>query len=301
MITFAEKIRGSMKEYYSLPLLFEKFHLAKGVVELMNNHPYIFRDNVVIESFYGSNGGKLCGGRNSIPSKYSEKEVADFVESNGITPVVVMSNLLIEPKDIPDENATRITKAFAHKKLMFCVGNRNIEDWLENTCFYNRGQFILSTTQCLDLQQTKSNTDIYKKIVLSERYINDWKSLRTLSDRTRSKLEIVVNLSCPTDCEMRRKHYEFISGLALGGEPLKNGYPCCNECYGGYGQLHEILSLPSFVTLDKIGAYLNLGINHFKIEGRANFDYVLIETMAYFLVKPEYQLMFRDTLNHLNR
>lgn len=289
-----------MNEYYSLPLLFEKFHLAKGVVDLMNNHPYIFRDNVVIESFYGSNGGKLCGGRNSIPCKYSEKEVAEFVESNGITPVVVMSNLLIEAKDIPDEPAIRITEAFDHKKLMFCVANKNVENWLENTCYYNRGQFVLSTTPCLDLQQTKNNTDMYKKIVLSEKYINDWSSLRTMSVRTRSKLEVVVNMSCPTDCEMRRKHYENISGLAVGGEGFKTDFPCCNESYGGYGRLHEILLLPSVVALDKIGAYLNLGINHFKIEGRANYDYILIETMAYYLVKPEYQLMFRDKLNHLN-
>ena len=288
-----------MKEYYSLPLLFEKFHLAKGIVELINKYPYIFRDNVVIESFYGSNGGKLCGGRNSITSRYCEKEVAEFVEGNSITPVIVMSNLLIEPKDIPDENAIRITESFDHKKVMFCVASKNVEDWLENKCYYNRGQFILSTTPCLDLQQTKDKTDRYKKIVLSEKYINDWQSLRTLPERTRGKLEIVVNMSCPTDCEMRRKHYENISGLAIGGKGFKTNYPCCNEGYGGYGRLHEILRLPSVVTLEKIGTYLNMGINHFKIEGRANFDYVLIETMAYFLVKPEYQLMFRDTLNHL--
>lgn len=289
-----------MKEYYSLPLLFEKFHLAKGVVRLMNEHPYIFRDNIVIESFYGSNGGKLCGGRNSVQSKYSEKEVARFVESNGITPVVVMSNLLIDDDDIPDEYAVKITEAFEHKKMMFCVANRNVEDWLENVCYYNRGQFILSTTPCLDVQQTKDETDRYKKIVLSEKYINDWSTLQTFSERTRSKLEIVVNMSCPNGCEMRRKHYENISGLALGRDGFIEKFPCCNEKYGGYGQLHEILKLPGVVTLDKIGTYLNMGINHFKIEGRSNYDYVLIETMSYFLVKPEYQLMFRDTLNHLN-
>ena len=287
-----------MKEYYSLPLLFEKFHLAKGVVALLNNHPYVFRDNVVIESFYGSNGGKLCGGRNSVPSKYSEKEVADFVENNGITPVIIMTNLLIEPKDIPDIYASRITSVFDHNKVMFCVANDDIENWLEGPCHYTRGQFILSTTPCIDLQQTKDKSYSYKKIVLSEKYINDWQSLRSLSERVRSKLEIEVNMSCPIDCKARMEHYNHISGLALGSESPKDGFHCPNESYGGNSQLYEILHLPSFVTLEKIGAYLNLGINHFKIEGRSNYDYILIETMAYFLVKPEYQLMFRETLNH---
>lgn len=287
-----------MKEYYSLPLLFEKFYLAKGVVELLNDYPYIFRDNVVVESFYGSNGGFLCGGRNAIPCKYSEKEVAEFVGQSGITPVVVMSNLLTKREHIlADENASRIVSAFDHKKVMFCVANKEIENWLENVNFYNRGQFILSTTACLSLQETINSTDSYKKIVLSERYVNRWWALRKLPERTKSKLEVVVNMSCPFDCKLRKEHYTYISQSNLGGERIEGGFPCCNEEYGGDGTLHEILPLPSFVSLDKIGAYLNMGINHFKIEGRSNYDFVLIETMAYFLVKPEYQMMFREVLH----
>lgn len=287
-----------MKEYYSLPLLFEKFYLAKGVVELLNDYPYIFRDNVVIESFYGSNGGLLCGGRNSIPCKYSEKEVADFVRYNGITPVVVMSNLLTKYEDaLSDANAARIVKAFDHKGVMFCVANKSIERWLEEDNNYHRGQFILSTTACLDLAETENNVDMYKKIVLSERYINKWWSLRRLSERAKSKLEVVVNVSCPLDCKLRKEHYTYISKSNLVGERIEGGFPCCNTSYGGNGTLHEVLSLPSFVSLDKIGTYLNMGINHFKIEGRSNYDFVLIETMAYFLVKPEYQMMFREVLH----
>ncbi len=43
-----------------------------------------------------------------------------------------------------------------------------------------------------------------------------------------------------------------------------------------------------------INTYLNLGINHFKIQGRTNDDVDLIETFAYYLIKPKYQLMFRE-------
>ena len=181
---------------------------------------------------------------------------------------------------------------------MFCVANKNVEDWLEYTCYYNRGQFILSTTPCLDLQQTKDKTDFYKKIVLSEKYVNNWKLLKTLPERTRSKLEIVVNMFCPADCVLRKAHYEHMSKINLGGKKFKNGFPCCNKEYGGDGLLYQLLNLPSFVTLDKIQAYLNIGINHFKIEGRENYDFNLIETMAYFLIKPKYQMIFREVLHY---
>lgn len=46
-----------MKVYFNLPGLFEKFHIIKQIILLYENYPYIFRDNFIISSFYGSNGG----------------------------------------------------------------------------------------------------------------------------------------------------------------------------------------------------------------------------------------------------
>lgn len=290
-----------MKEYYSLPLLFEKFYLAKGVVELLNNHPYIFRDSVVIESFYGSNGGILNGGRLNSPNDINSIDiiqVSDFMNQIDISPVIVMSNLLVDKKDIPDNYAIKIVTTFEHKKLFFCVANKNVEDWLEKY-HYNRGQFILSTTVCDDIQTTINKTDRYKKIVLNETFVNHWSEIRKIPEQTRKKLEIVVNMSCPTDCTLRRIHYEDTSLHNIKYDYNTKEFVCPYIGYKKDGFLFQRINNDSFVSLDKIGSYLNLGINHFKIEGRGGHDNILIETMAYFLIKPEYQLMFREKLNDI--
>lgn len=58
--------------------------------------------------------------------------------------------------------------------------------------------------------------------------------------------------------------------------------------------MYEIKNLPQFVTNDMIQRYADMGINHFKIRGRGDRRADLIETMAYFLVRDEFQLMFRE-------
>lgn len=191
----------------------------------------------------------------------------------------------------------KIIQTFDSKSTLFVVAGYGVEDWLENDCHIGRSQFILSTTVCNDVEQTVAMTDRYKRIVLSEEFINNWPMLRSMPERTRNKLEIVVNIACPNVCPLRKKHYEHISRVNITGELLPEGFKCCNETYLGEGYLYEIIDAPHFVSHDKIQAYLDMGINHFKISGRTSKDFDLIETVAYYLIKPQYQMMFRMVLS----
>jgi hypothetical protein len=279
-----------MKVYFNLPGLFEKFHIVKQTILLYENYPYIFRDNFIISSFYGSNGGVANGGRNSGHFN-NEKEVENFCKEHNLCPTIIMSNLFANEQYFPDDYASRIITTFDKKNTYFCLSNLYIEKWLENQGI-RRGQFILSTTACFDFEAIIKKTDQYKRIVLSEYMINDWKTISLFPEHTRNKLEIIVNTICPNNCKSRKNHYEHISNLNINNNDIT--FKCIHESYCGNGNLYEILNAPQVVTIDMINTYLNLGINHFKIQGRTNDDVDLIETFAYYLIKPKYQLMFRE-------
>lgn len=83
-----------MKVYFNLPGLFEKFHIVKQTILLYENYPYIFRDNFIISSFYGSNGGVANGGRNSGHFN-NEKEVENFCKEHNLCPTIIFSSFLI--------------------------------------------------------------------------------------------------------------------------------------------------------------------------------------------------------------
>lgn len=96
-----------MKVYFNLPGLFEKFHIVKQTILLYENYPYIFRDNFIISSFYGSNGGVANGGRNSGHFN-NEKEVENFCKEHNLCPTIIMSNLFANEQYFPDDYASRI-------------------------------------------------------------------------------------------------------------------------------------------------------------------------------------------------
>ena len=117
-------------EHYNLPCLFEKFYLLKKLIELKENYPYIFRDNIEISSFYGSNGGVTNGAR-CIEESHNEKEVSEFCKKHNIMPIITMTNLVVEKDEIPDAFAKSIISNFGND-AMYCVGNFHIEKWLES-------------------------------------------------------------------------------------------------------------------------------------------------------------------------
>ena len=83
-----------------------------------------------------------------------------------------------------------------------------------------------------------------------------------------------------------------MSRIALKEKVLK--FVCPNYNYAGNGFLYELFNTQQFVSNKMINKYIKLGINHFKIQGRTDSDYNLIETFAYYLVKGKYRIMFRE-------
>jgi hypothetical protein len=280
------------KKFFKLPGLFEKFDLIKKVIEVYNAYPFIFKKGYIIDSVYGSNGGNLNGGRAISECKHNIKDILSFCEQNKVFPTIIMSNTLVTYEEAAcDAHAINILNNFNIPTTYFCVANNEVEEWLLDKRVASCN-IISSTTKCLDEKDLEKEAKEHGLVVLPENLINRFDIISKLPTETRSKLEVIVNSACPLDCIARKKHYNYMSRVALKEEVPK--FSCPNYNYAGNGFLYELFNTPQFVSNKMINKYIELGINHFKIQGRTDSDYNLIETFAYYLVKDKYRIMFRE-------
>lgn len=286
------------KKFFKLPGLFEKFDLIKKVIEVYNAYPFIFKKGHIIDSVYGSNGGNLNGGRAISEYKHNIKDILSFCEQNKVFPTIIMSNTLVTYEEAAcDAHAINILNNFNIPTTYFCVANNEVEEWLLNNGVASCN-IISSTTKCLDQKDLEKEAKEHGLVVLPENLINRFDIISKLPTETRSKLEVIVNSACPLDCIARKKHYNYMSRVALKEEVPK--FACPNYNYAGNGFLYELFNTPQFVSNKMINKYIELGINHFKIQGRTDSDYNLIETFAYYLVKERYRIMFRELVQQMD-
>ena len=280
------------KIFFKLPGLFEKTDLIKKVIEVYNTYPFAFKEGRIIDSVYGSNGGSLNGGRAVCEYKYNIKDILSFFLFYKVFPTIIMSNTLVTYKEaVCDANATEILNNFNIPTTNFCVANNDVEKWLLDNGVASCN-IISSTTKCLNEKDLEKEAKSHGLVVLPENLINRFDIISKLSTETRSKLEVIVNSACPLNCMARKKHYDYMSRIALKEKVPK--FVCPNYNYAGNGFLYELFNTPQFVSNKMINKYIKLGINHFKIQGRTDSDYNLIETFAYYLVKDKYRIMFRE-------
>ena len=280
------------KIFFKLPGLFEKTDLIKKVIEVYNAYPFVFKEGCIIDSVYGSNGGNLNGGRAISECKHNIKDILYFCEQNNVLPTIIMSNTLVTYEEAAhDANATKIINNFNVSTTNFCVANNEVEKWLLDNGVPSFN-IISSTTKCLNEKDLEKEEKSHGLVVLPENLINRFDIISKLSTETRSKLEVIVNSACPLNCMARKNHYDYMSRIALKEKVPK--FVCPNYNYAGNGFLYELFNTPQFVSNKMINKYIELGINHFKIQGRTDSDYNLIETFAYYLVKDRYKIMFRE-------
>ena len=280
------------KIFFKLPGLFEKFDLIKKVIEVYNAYPFAFKECYIIDSVYGSNGGSLNGGRSISECKHNIKDILSFCEQNKVFPTIIMSNTLVTYEEAArDANAIKILNNSNIYTTYFCVANNEVEKWLLDNGVASCN-IISSTTKCLNEKDLEKEEKSHVLVVLPENLINRFDIISKLPIETRSKLEVIVNSACPLNCMTRKKHYDYMSRIALREKVPK--FVCPNYNYAGNGFLYELFNTPQFVSNKMINKYIELGINHFKIQGRTDSYYNLIETFAYYLVKDRYKIMFRE-------
>lgn len=119
-----------------------------------------------------------------------------------------------------------------------------------------------SISQVIDLRNKK-----YKKVVLKENRIRDFRFLQEATDIGGIEIELILNNHCYQDCIYRNLHY-----VSLTAKDTANNYNYdffLNTCL--HRNATEFLKVP-FIRPEDMDKYINIGIKNFKVEGRTNIE-----------------------------
>lgn len=130
---------------------------------------------------------------------------------------------------------------------------------------------IKASTMCQISNANKASD--YKKlgvnrIVLDESINRDFNKLKDIRSAFEDKIEVIVNTICNKDCIYKIFHYNQIANeyTNTGSNASAGYYP--NRCMmWRYENISNLLKL-SWIRPEDIKHYYNIGINHFKIQGR---------------------------------
>lgn len=280
------------KILFSLPDFYGYYDLNLNLVHLMEIYPGYFRDNVAIDSVYGTfpgciwNGGRVQYGGCSLENMqatiagYNQKKISvRFTFTNrqitgrhhfdyyGNTILQIADNGLNGVNTSQDKFAEYIQQNYPSYYIINST-TRNIKTVEE----VNQ----ISENRLTVIPYTMNNTDAITQLTHPEH------------------IEILCCETCIDDCPNRSHHYDVLSTAQMlrPTEMFKCPHGC--EMYYYY---ETVPTRKHHITPEDIeNKYLPLGFNQFKISGRNDSIINVIERYVTYLAKPEY----RDTVrNHL--
>lgn len=273
---------------FSIGGLFEKHDFLKRFMEIYKVDRNKFYDYISISSFFGSVKCNWNGGR--IINDYWDRNpemIAKYMRENypEIECRLTFTNTFIEESDLEDEVGNKLLELFNYGHNGVIVYSEILEEYIRK--HYPKYRIISSITKSLNKENTvKELHKDYSLVVLNTNYILDKEFVSTLPNK--QKIEILVNDACSKICPKRLEHY-----LSYSRDQKNNSHTRFCNCESS-GPLYELKDKELFISNEKILDYVNMGITNFKIQGRTNYDYDLLETLVYYLVKPEYALEIRE-------
>lgn len=286
---------------YSKPI---KFHCAAifnypelwiNFLELIENEPFILKNNVEIASLFDCPSKTLWnGGRIRVAgTSWEEKDlisIKDYLNNKNIPIRFTFTNMLLTEEHLKDKYCNLLLKIFSNGKNEIIIHDEKLKKYIENL-YPNKFKYISSTTKCLSKEETllELKKDYYL-IVLNYYYNKDFNFLKELPDK--NKIEILVNSKCGLNCGKRKFHYQAFSKCQIENRDKTTFYCPVNynsiEGWAYYILPEEIESI-----------YIPLGFSNFKIEGRGDHPLMLLAELCKYLIKDEYQGYVYDTIERL--
>ena len=298
---------------FSIPDFWQMSLLNSFIINIKNNYPEFFNEDIEITSSFGSfpciwNGtrGLISG----IHTKSAMLRILEFFNSNNISIRHTFTNRCLKNTDVYDHNANQICELTCEVGQKYNIQNgctiydQNLEEYIRKT--YPDLQIIYSTTKELS---TVKEIDEYseKGLVIPSYNLNhNMDILKQLKHPENIEL-LCVEQGCFANCPNREKHKDFVSKAVLNEiismDELMNEVDCplLDEPYINWYQWCNNPDV--YISIDQIRTdYLSLGFNKFKIAGRGQTNWVLIdniESYLNFFIKPKYQNFMRVELLNL--
>ena len=289
-----------MKVNFYLPGLRKNFPINVTFIRLLREHPEFFREGVEIGACYGEFPTSLWnGGRVSRPDMCDEKFINMCINTiNGLDVPIryTYTNIVLEKEDLSDPYCNYCLKAAYNDMNGVILVSPILEEYVREN--FPKMKIISSTCKCINGIDgvNKELEKDYDMVVLDYNLNNQYEELEKITDKGRC--EILVNAFCAPKCPARATHYKYISesqktlvkNLRL---PEDQRVPVKPWQFSGCKSGHNFYSILDFCTYvspeDIWGKYVPMGFHNFKLEGRTDNIFSIIEMYCHYMVKPEFQ------------
>lgn len=267
---------------FYLPGFYNKFALNELIINMLNEYPECFYDNIEIGAVYGCFPGSLWNGGRVCPGYTRREQVLGVLKEyndRGIPCRFTFTNSLLEEKHLYDTFCNMCLKLADNGMNEILVNSPLLEEYIRKN--YPGYKIILSTTReikTVEGIEKEALKDYY--IIVLDKSFNNTDKLEKLKDR--NKYEILADSFCMDACPDSTKHYREVSRAQLEFDSAD--FPMCRAINRDF---YEFLGNETFITVEDLyGKYFQMGYNKFKLDGRAFNVYTVMESYMYYLVKP---------------
>lgn len=290
-----------MEVKFHLPGLRRNYPLNVMFAGFIKGHPEFVREGVQIGSFFGEFPTSMWnGGRNSRADQCSPEYinmVVKSVNSFGIPVRFTYTNMLLEKKDLLDPYCNFCLQT-AHNGMNGVI---LVSPLLEEYVRKKYPKMKITSSTCKQIKGVKGiNAELkkgYDMVVLDYNMNNCFDELAQIEDKERC--EILINAACEPNCKRRGAHYKNISQNQINivknrSLPPNRQLPLkkweCRFCEGAQQNVYTIQDFCTYVSPEAIWEkYVPMGFHNFKIEGRSDDFFVVLEAYLHYMIKPEYQ------------
>lgn len=287
------------KKCYVIPGLWEKYEIIIPFLSIYRNNPEYFYDDINIEAVFGNfchsiwDGGRCSDSYQKFAFLEDIQQIQNIYNNIlNISMRFVCSNSLIQLQDCKDKFNNLILQLCENNQNNIIINNQILENYIRNV--YPKYKFISSTTKCLNNDEDiiKELKKDYLYVCLSYNKNYDINFLKNIPDNLKNKVELLINERCTMNCPKRNEHYMNISKVNYfyNTEFLDDF-----KCFRNTKEKYENNTIISYLELDK---YIQLNINHFKLQGRWGSDnYAILWNLITYCVKPMFHLFLFEIIS----
>lgn len=297
---------GYKKEaHFFLCGAFESFAFLRDFMKTVKECPKMMKDNVVIDSVFGSPTCIWNGGRALANVYYNKKQlenIHDTYANLGVKVRFVFTNPFLDEHDLYDRYCNLVMNVFKDLSPEVVVSSVLLEDYLRKN--YPTISFISSTTKRLRSSeaQLKEFSQDYKYVCLDYDYNYNYVFLDSIPQKERDRVEILINSTCPKGCNARVLHQSFSANRQL----VYNDDEDCEseQFYAECPKIKRIMQSSSqddtinnihfgtnYIFPQDLDGYLDKGYCHFKIQGRELKPSQIFAEFFPYIIRPDFYPM----------
>lgn len=287
---------------FSLAGYYQKYRVNIILLTLYNLHKNWFRDNIIIDSAYGCLPGCPLNGCRIIypipecnPYTPAIYRLRDEYYELGISLRHTFANQVLPKEAFYDYRTLQWIKACEKEGNSIILVNPELKAFLQEK--FPLYKYIWSTSLCSTDINRINDLSKDDMVVLHYGLNTDKEKLAQLQHP--ENVEIMVSENCNDNCPYRYKHYTYNSKTILNEEEDRyyNLHCLWNEQKTPLTFVEKMKNNKATLTFEQIEElHDQFGIKNFKIAGRdyANISY--IESLVYYLIKPEYKDHVRELM-----